>query len=579
MDSPPQIIDRYDRKWTNTTDLGIELFCYARKTNTGNTPEWHFRNAWRLMWPTFQWNDWTDMMVWAWCTYRICTIIAHSRASKTFTIAHCALLDYLAAPTSTATTFTTTKFDALKARLWGDLKYAVEHSAQRDVMLSAFKMTDTSNEMKFGLSSRIRLTDDRYMIQGVATDSADTTAGKIRGQHADRRRIVGDEAQDISPAIYTAIMNAMSAPDFKAMLPSNPVDQQSEFGNWCTPKSGWGSIKDSDRWWPTIKPDGICLRFDGLDSPNIRAGRTIHPFLLTQQYVNDVREAKGEGSVEWWMYVRGMFPPDGIVSKVWNSSAIESAKSDFVFDFKPTPFATLDPAFEYDDCVLHTGLMGRHRDRKPVALAKKTYTIKTKEGQNEKPKDYQVAYAVMEICKSEGISPENYIQDSTGNARGVLAILRIEWGAGCKGVEYGGAATNRPLRFNDQKPANQLVKYFVSELWFRASYLARDGILRGLSNLDPRTTEDLSARKYTIVKSDGVDVMQVESKKDMKKRLGRSPDYGDPFCQIAELMQQNGLLDTIGTSTGNPVKRENSRVRAQKAASRYVKEFSHGNTS
>lgn len=567
--------NRYGLEWDRrkTNDLNLELGCYRdpKQFPTGKSREFHMRQAFHLVWPKFEWNEWCELQNWAYCNFRCVPVIGATRQSKTYFTAFFALLDYLSGPPITATTFTTTKFDALKTRLWGDMLRAIEssHPEVRRGIMDVFKVTNSSNELKLQINNKDVLGQDKFMIQGVATDSADTTAGKIRGQHADRRRIIGDEAQDISAAIFMAILNASSATDFLAILLTNPVEKESEFARWCEPAAGWTSIVDSDLFWPTKMLNGMCLHLDGLQSPNIKAGKTIFPFMLTQEYVDSIRAAKGEDSLEWWMYIRGFFPPDGIVARIWPSSSIEKAKQHVDFDFDPIPCGSLDPAFDSDDCVFTGAERGKLRDDRPCCRVKETIRIKTKVGPTEMPKDYQVARQVKQICIDRGIKPEEFIMDETGNARGVLAILRVEWSPKVQGIYYGGEATNRPLRNDDIKPANEQVKYFVSELWFRASYLAQTGCLTGLQNCDPKTIEDLSARRYTIKQFGNVKLMVAEAKDEMKKRLGRSPDFGDSFVQLSELMARQGALTGVGTAAPKKLWAA-SRKLARRAAMRYA---------
>jgi len=423
--------------------------------------------------------------------------------------------------------------------------------------------------------------DDKFMIQGVATDSADKSAGKIRGQHADRRRIFGDEAQDIAKAIFVAILNAMSAPDFKGVLLTNPVEKLSEFGEWCKPKHGWASIHDTDLQWEGEKPGSIILHFDGLQSPNIKAGRTIHPYMLTQEYVDAVRESKGEDSLEWWMYIRGFFPPDGMVSKLWPSATIERARPAIEFDYEPYPFGTCDPAFDHDNCVVHFGQLGKLRSQKWCATFRETTTVKVKVSPGEPEKDYQIARELIRMCRERGIKPENFILDMTGNARGIYAIMRNEWTPGTQadvqGIYYGGEATDRPLRLDDPLPADKQVKYFVTELWCRASYLARDGMIAGLDKCDKRTIEDLDSRRYTVKQFGTEKLMLAESKDELKKRLGRSPDFGDAACGVAELMMRKGYIQSSPTAQRSTGFQKN-RLRARKADQRFSGEFAgrHG---
>lgn len=572
----------FDR--TMETELSIELKIYAGwKTlpkPTGHPREYHFSRAFKMLWPEFQWHEWCELMIWAWCNYRLICVIGCTRASKTYFTAHLVLLDYLAASDKTATTLTTTKFDALKARMWGDMMRAAESMPAQlmEDFEKNYKVTSTTNEMKVVDTSTGQHGGDKFMIQGIATDSADTSAGKIRGQHADRRRIIVDEAQDVAKAIYTAFSNAMSAPDFLGVLLSNPVDRNSEFGKWCKPKGGWDAIADTTVKWETEKPGGICLHFDGLQSPNLVLGEDKYPFLFTRAYCETIRAVNGEDSLEWWMYVRGFFPPDGLVPRVFPSATISKAEQSLDFDYAPTPCASLDPAYESDDCVLTLGMLGTRRDETPCMKAVKSIKIKLREGAGETPKEYQIAHEVMRICKDEGVSPENFIMDTTGNGRGVYAILQTEWSMQVQKIEYGGEATDRPLRLNDPKSAKDQVRYFVAELWFRASFLCQEGMICGLKNLDEKTVEDLNSRHYTIKQTGDKKLMYVEPKAEMKTRLGRSPDFGDSFVQFGELMVRKGLLKGISVkkAAGNS-RWDQFKKLAKKASTRYAEsaEYSH----
>lgn len=566
---------KYGVEWgdaPNINPLSIELACYRdyKTMKTGQTREFHLRKAFCYVWPEFEWNEWCEMMLYAWCNFRLICVIGHTRAGKTFFMAHLALLDYLCSPHNTATTMTTTKFDALKTRMWGDMMRAIEsikNPALQGVINNLFKITNTSNEMKLASSSASHA-DDKFMIQGVATDSGDKTAGKIRGQHSERRRILVDEAQDVANAIYVAFQNAFSAPDFVGVLLSNPVEKLSEFGNWCEPENGWSSVTADDLFWRTKMPNGICLHFDGLKSPNIKGGKEVNKNLLRQDYIDNILKTSGAESLQWWMFVRGFFPPDGIVAKIWPSNAVEKARQNPDFDFIPEPCATLDAAFDSDDCVLHLGKLGRLRDGKPCCKGASSTVIQTRTGPNELPKDYQIARKVMEICKAAGVPPENFIMDETGNARGVLAILRVEWSQKVQGIYYGGEATDRPMRLNDSMKAKEQVRYFVTELWFRASYLAQDGMLCGLTNLNPKTEEDLHARRYELKQVSDRKLMIAEPKSELKGRLGRSPDHGDAFVQFGELMVRKGLIGAFASGAPKRIW-EQSRKLAIKASQRY----------
>lgn len=566
--------------------IAIEMACYRENRGPdlgGLGAEEHFRRAFRIMWPKYEWSEWVENVVSAWVNYKWIVIIGHERASKTYTTAHCCLLDYLCDPMNTLTSLATVTFEGLKLRMWSDLLRAAE-TCQGYPIKELLQIRSTTNEMRLCPAEASREAAEKYQIHGMAVNQSNNAEGRIRGGHAPRRRIVLDEAQNIADPIFAAVINPMSAPDAKCAMLTNPVEKVSKFGEWCEPVGGWGSVSDTDLSWPLKKfEDGICLHLDGLQSPNIKANKTVFTGLLTKENVDEVRRAHGEDSVQWWSLIRGWFPPDGMVSRVFPSSVIEKGKGELVFDFRPAMCASLDPAFEHDNCVIHFGQLGR-----PV-FGVNRFAINCTESQvlkltvsaGSEPKDYQIAHIVMRECKSRGIRPEHFIMDGTGGGRGVVAILQKEWSVDIQVVQYGGAATDRQLRGDNPVKCVDLYRFFVSELWFRAAECMKDGLICGLKNLSQKTEEDLYARRYSVVQGPRGSLQMVETKVEMKKRIGRSPDDGDAFVQFGELLVRLGTF--VGqVSAGMPgsprSKWEKHRQKAIATNNRVseAKEYSYG---
>lgn len=560
-----------------TPKLALELKAYR----DGITPEMgglgseqHFKNAWRMLWPNYEWSDWVELLIHAWCNYKWISVIGCERASKTYTSAHIAWLDYCANPYTTLTSLTTVTFEGLKLRMWSDVLRASETAAIKQ----AFQIRSSTNEMRVYPTGAQKEASEKYQIHGMAVNHTKDAEGRIRGGHAPRRRIFLDEAQDIAAAIYEAMINPMSAPDAKAMMLSNPVEKISKFGDQCEPVGGWGSVGDSDFMWET-KLGGVCLHFDGLKSPNITRAPKAFTGIITQANIDEVRKRHGEDSVQWWALVRGWFPPDGMVSRIFPSATIERAKESVEFDYATEPCGTLDPGFGGDDCVLHFGAKGKLRDGRTAINAVASETLKFKLGDGQELIDHQIAQQVIQKCRDERrMKPKNFIMDKSGPGRGVYAILYKSWSPEIQGIDYGGKATERPLRADENDKCCDIYKYFVTELWYRASSCCEDGILGGLENLDPKTAEDLYARRSSMkVETEGT-LMVAEKKTDMKKRLGRSPDNGDAFTQFGELLIREGhgpgRKPTGKVSSG---RWDQARKRAIKASGRYTEkgEFSH----
>lgn len=554
--------------------FALELKCYRENLTPdqgGLGAEQHFKNAWALAWPEYEWSDWVEMMVHAWCNYRYISIIGHQRASKTYTSSHIAWLDYVANPYETLTSLMTVTFEGLKIRMWSDLMKADETSRMRQ----PFTIRNTTNELRVFPQSVSRESGEKYQIKGLSLDRGKDAPGKVKGAHAPRVRLFIDEAENVPGVIYEAIDNPMSAPDAKAMMLFNPLLWTSPAGKMTVPKAGLSSITANDLFWETKL--GICLHFDGLQSPNIVQTKRVFTGLLTQAGIDAVREKHGENSVAWWSRVRGFPAPDGMVSQIFPSQIIEKAKPEIIFDFATEPCMTLDPAFGGDNCVVIFGQKGKLRDGRMAITATGSEVIKFSVGENTALIDHQITARVLSLCKSQGVKPSNFIMDRSGPGRGIYAALYKDWSPEIHGVDYGGAATDRPVRSDEKELASEIYEKFVTELWHRARESVADGILAGLSKVDERAIEELSSRLYETKEVTRGTVIVAESKVEMKKRLGHSPDFADAYVQFAELLIREGhgpgreKKKTAGGSWGR------AKQRAISASKRYseAKEFQH----
>jgi len=527
----------------DSLQIALELMCYRdagteREVKGNLGAEEHFRRAWKLMWPNYEWSPWVDLLVHVWCKYRWITVIGHQRASKSFTMAHCVFLDYCADPQNTLSSLGTVTFDGLKLRMWSDLQRAAETAA----IQFPYTYRSTTNELRIYPTEFQGESAQKFQIHGMAMNNSADAPGRVKGGHAPRRVIVLDEGEDVADVIHDSMVNPMSAPFARGVKLCNPIDKMSKLGRDCEPRDGWESVTPASLIWECKATNSVCVHLDGLQSPNVKAGKAQWTGILTLENVEEVRSKFGEDSKEWWSLIRGWFPPDGIVSRIFPASTLIKARKNIVYDFKPMRCASLDPAYEGDTCVLHMGEMGpvKRGDTMWAINGLQSFEFKLAIGEKFEPKEYQIAHEVMRICKENGIKPEHYIQDTTGNGRGVYAILQKEWSRDVQSVNYGGKSTERNLRADDDRKCEDIYKYFVTELWCRAAEFCAEGLIGGLENLHVRTLEDLSSRRYETVQATNGRLMVAEQKGEVKKRLGRSPDHGDAFVQFGELLERLG---------------------------------------
>lgn len=576
LDFPPEM-----------TEAQVELWCYANAHSEkagGLGMHGHLRNAMMLLWPKLyageaepgvpRWRDDLELLTWAWCNYRHIEVIGHASAAKTHTFGHIAALNYIADSPNSIITLTSTHLTGLRKRLWSDTVSAIKEAHLGDGLYGAQLFDVRVHDMT------IRPRDskeDKYVIEGIATDRGQDAVEKIQGTHSRKRRyVIIDEAQGTPQAIFEATSNLMTDPDFRKAALANPTRRYSTFGNWCEPSRGWNYIDpEVDLWWET-KKGGVCIRLDGLKSANIKAGRTVFPFLIRQDYLDSVAKAFGIGSPRWWTFVRGWFAPEGLFGVIYPGAVLNKAEEKLVYSFPPTKIASLDPAFEGGDrCSLAFGEYGNANGSRWAMNVTEIEDVKVAVTDRSDPLDYLIAHEVMRMCKERDVLPENFIMDVTGAGRGVAAILEKEWGP-INRCSFGGKPTERRVKVNDPETSDQLFDRHVSELWWAGRAWMEEGLVGNVNDNFKQLRAELSARQYETVQDKKI---SVEPKKEMKERIGYSPDHADAFVMLIEVMRRKGAV--AGTLNNPQVSSRGQRM--QDRAVRYsrvvdpAKEFSHGN--
>lgn len=133
--------------------------------------------------------------------------------------------------------------------------------------------------------------------------------------------------------------------------------------------------------------------------------------------------------------------------------------------------------------------------------------------------DQTASYAQARISE-RGIGADMVGVDVVGLGAGVADILRAS-GFNVLDIVSGGA----PIMISGEEDTLYTFKNLRSQMWWTFREALRLGKVRiGEKARDQRLIDDLLSVKY---KMSADKVIQVESKDDIKKRLGRSTDYGD----------------------------------------------------
>jgi len=528
-------------KYPKVSQLEVELLMVAEKDPSkfsGMSRDRHIKHVIQLIWPDVirSWNDWNEMALWAWTNYNEIGVTGCASAGKTFTFTLLSIVEYLARPMATRVALTSATVKSLRGRVWAEAMRFIRPVSP----LFGLNVVDSQTKIQFQKG------DDRSAIMALAVESGsiEKAVGTLQGVHLPRMIIMVDEAAQTNPAIFSARANLAVGTDFYHFIAiANASSQFDSHGLFCEPRMGWNSIQDDDEHWET--KSGICVRFDGLKSPNIKAGKTIYPYLFGIDNVNTIRSVFGEGSLEWNSYCRGMWSKSGAKNTILDQATInEGVARDKVIwtGGDLVQIAALDPAFttDGDDCIIRFATMGKAVDGEMMLSLGDIIRIQLMESDNY-PLAYQVADQTIQELVKRNIDPENFAIDATGAGAAIADIIQQRWKNGFRRVSFGGSPSDTPISMEDSRSAREIYANRVSQLWGQIRTIIMAGRLRGLDDL---TARELCARIYTLRNEKTL----LESKKDLKKRTkGGSPDRADALSLLVDLfVNNNGLGNAVG---------------------------------
>lgn len=339
-----------------------------------------------------------------------------------------------------------------------------------------------------------------------------------------------DEASGVDESIFEAIEGNLAA-DARILLISNPTRTAGQFFRaFHQERAEWRLVSMSSE-----------------ETPNAKTGERIIPGLAGQKWVEKRRRVWGVEDPRYQVRVKGNFPRQA-ANVVVSMGLLEQALASW-----------LDTKAEG---TLKIGVdVARFGDDSSVAFPRKglkTFTPKAVNGYDT----IQVASMVLEMVRQEqcttcckvGAAPK------CSHCGGVVEPLRAEFEDAEIRVDagggYGGGVVDRLREVieNDPDLANFVRVIEVhpastpdndteyerkrDELWFGIRNFLRQGgtIPPGCDELE----EELIAVTY---KSTLRDRFKVESKEEIKKQLGRSPDYADAFALAVDEQEHVEIPD------------------------------------
>tara|TARA_Y100000310_G_scaffold274684_1_gene290833 strand:+ start:827 stop:2503 length:1677 start_codon:yes stop_codon:yes gene_type:complete len=518
----------------------IELELYAFRIN--HSPDRgglgayrHFRNVVDFLWPKMIWNPWLEKQIESLCENQWVCWAGCGASGKTYAASLYSMVYFLAAPLQTSIILTSTTAKMIRKRAWPviqDLYRTCKggypaHMVDSKTTLQAIRG------------------DDKHAIFAIPVlDGATSKAvANIQGIRSPRTMVIVDEATDTPEAAFEACSNLQKGTkEFKFLAIGNPHSKFDQHGRFSTPVKGWSSISIEDDEWDTER--GVCVRFDGLKSPNMQAGKTKYDFLISEDQVRQAQKYDGEDSPKFWKYTRGMWSPEGVCKTVLSESLVEKYRVMFpaIFVKKSHMMAGLDPAFNGGDrCVIQLGRYGDF-DNGKMGISLERNEIIEIDAKSSEPVHFQIANRVRAICEENKVKPQHLAIDATGEGGGLCDIIAKTWNPAIQRVEFGGKASERPVSPEDYRKSSDVYANKVTELWFSVRQWVINEQLRGMHH---EAVIEFCSRMFDDEKRMTI----IERKVDMKARTGKSPDFADAITLVVEMARRLG-----GYATANRLK-------------------------
>lgn len=546
---PQDRIFKYNAYWpASATDLAIEMTCIQQggtwwkdDRECGAGLAHHYSEMRRILWPHLDDHRWVKLCLEEVIANKIVVLMGAGSTGKTNFAAWFSLCDYYCFPEHTCILVSSTDLRGLELRVWGEIK------SLHDLAINQFPVAGHLVESKHAISTDLvdegSIRDLRKGIIGIpcVQNGKFVGLGKYLGIKQRRMRLVADEAQFMGAGFLNAFANLDKNTDFRAMVLGNPNDMLDPLGRAAEPKDGWASHMEPEKTsvWDTRFMNGRCVNLIGTDSPNFDYPAdepTRFPYLISRQKIKSTETFFGKDSVEYYSQCIGAMKIGSMAKRVLTRDLcvkFNANSREITWDGFPTKIGGLDAAYGGDRCMCGHIEFGKDIENKTRILIHPPEIVPIT-GTGGDPED-QIARWVKDYCRRNGISPENFFHDSTGRGSLGTSLARI-WSPMCNPVEFGGSPTSRPVtmdhwiydpktRRRRLKKCNEHYSKFVTELWFSVRYAVEADQIRGLPE---SVMEEFCMREWAMVKGDKI---EIETKDDMKERVGRSPDEAD-WCSI-----------------------------------------------
>lgn len=325
------------------------------------------------------------------------------------------------------------------------------------------------------LTTRVEIAPDWYAL-GFKSD--DSKPDRFQGFHAEHALVIVDEAAGVAEPVFQALDAVLTSERARMLLIGNPTSVAGKF---------YDAFHGARGIYHTIT-------IAAGDTPNIRAGRTVRPYLITQAWIDDAIAEHGQDSPFVQSRVYAAFPTVGeqaLIPLAW----IERAHHARVEDV---------------DGGWHAGLdVARMGGDENALCIRRGITVVSEHAWTGMDTMQSVGKAVSILSEYPPLITLNV--DVVGIGAGVADRLR-ELGYPVVDVNVGTASSSPDDYLN-----------LRCELWWNLRERFREGTIAG--PIDEKTQGQLADIRYAYDARHTKPV--IERKEDAKKRGIRSPDRAE----------------------------------------------------
>jgi hypothetical protein len=568
-------IYKYGRVWkipqSPLAEIRIEMEAFRlglTKQEGGLGKARHYRNLVSAIWPDYDWHPWAQLQALALCQNQVVGFAGCTDSGKSESLAVWILVNWFVAPLDTLCIVTSTTAMDAKQRIWGAITRRYREAKKKGIApgkivesLNIIKLTEDDGEgIDKGISE-----NSSIVLVAAGNDAKDDAQKRLQGRKNKRIFLVCDESQDCSPTILNEAIYSLKDPHVS--LAGNPASIFDPHGKACTPINGWLSVDpDTPHWKIKVAGiEGICLRFDGEKSPNNEEWnakeKIKYQYLPHPKTVALAQKELGELNPQYWRKFRGMWPPADVDDThvfteilIKKHSGLEKA----FWEGDPHNIAGVDPSYtEGGDRFVFTHLKyGLINTGQWVIGVENQYTLNRRK-ESEEDYQYEMIEQIVALKNKLGITNENIGVDASAGG--------IFWSIGEKGpltnwlaVPFHGAATDRAISAQHElrnedgtlKTGKEVFANRSSELCFVGRYFLDAGQVRGIT---PDLASEMCQRKFERKNRKII----VESKREMKKRIGKSPDLWDSFSIGVDVIRER--FGAIAGGEAIAIKQQNER--------------------